>query len=328
MLEKVGRKKFNFAVSLRRYAVLATLVLLFSIFASIERSFSDAQNIFNILRQASVLGLLALGLTCIVSVGEFDISFAAVSTFCGVLSISLLMHGVNLYAAWMISIVAGVALGCLNGFDVVVLGMPSFIATLGLQSIMFGVSLYITAGTTLYAAVYPAGFEAIGRSFIFGIIPSPVIWFLLFGVLGILFLEFSRTGRYIYSVGGNPEAATHVGIDVRRIKFISFVIMGLLCGVAGVVMASMFGSGNPSMGDGYLSPAIIATFLGAVFLKDGLTNSRGTIVACLVLAVLQNGFVMTNVPYFMKDIVQGFVLLIAVGMVSVLKKQAAEGGKL
>jgi ribose transport system permease protein len=321
------RRQFKFVVVLRRYAVAVVLVILFGVFASLEPTFYQAQNVFNIVRQASIIGLLSLGLTCVVSIGEFDISFAALSTFTGVMSVVLLMHGVNLYLAWLASVLAGVAIGCLNAVNIVMLGIPSFIATLGMQSILLGVSRYFTGGTVLYAAEYPRGFEAIGRAFVFHIIPTPVISFLLFGVLLVLFLEFSRSGRYIYSVGGNPEAATHVGINVRRIKFLTFVIMGLLSGVAGIIMASMFGSGNPGMGDGYLSPVIIATFLGAVFLKDGLTNSRGTIVACLVLAVLENGFVMTNVPYYMKEVVQGFVLLIAVGSVSVLKSQAAAGLK-
>ena len=322
-----GRRQSNFVVVLRRYAVAIVLVILFGIFSSLEPSFYQAQNVFNIVRQASIIGLLSLGLTCVVSIGEFDISFAALSTFTGVMSVVLLMHGVNLYLAWLASVLAGVAIGCLNALNIVALGIPSFIATLGMQSILLGVSRYFTGGTVLYAAEYPRGFNAIGRAMVFHIIPTPVISFVLFGVLLVLFLEFSRSGRYIYSVGGNPEAATHVGINVRRIKFITFIIMGLLSGVAGIIMASMFGSGNPGMGDGYLSPVIIATFLGAVFLKDGLTNSRGTIVACLVLAVLENGFVMTNVPYYMKEVVQGFVLLIAVGSVSILKSQAAAGLK-
>ncbi len=317
----------GFLVALRRYAVAVVLVILFVVFAVLEPAFSQTQNVFNIVRQASIIGLLSLGLTCVVSVGEFDISFAALSTFSGVMSVVLLMNGVNLYLAWLVAVLAGVLVGCLNALNIVVLGIPSFIATLGMQSILLGVSRYFTGGTVLYAAEYPRGFETIGRAFVFHIIPTPVISFLLFGVLLVLFLEFSRSGRYIYSVGGNPEAATHVGINVRRIKVITFVIMGLLAGVAGIIMASMFGSGNPGMGDGYLSPVIIATFLGAVFLKDGLTNSRGTIVACLVLAVLENGFVMTNVPYYMKEIVQGFVLLIAVGSVAVLKGQSASIGK-
>lgn len=318
----------NVKVALRRYGVLITLIILFSIFASLEPQFYRTENIFNIIRQASIMGLLSLGLTGIVSVGEFDISFAAVATFCGVLNIVLLMNSVNLYLSWILSIATGIILAAINGFNVVFMGIPSFIATLGLQAILTGLSRFFTGGSVLYAASYPPGFEIMGRAFVFKIIPTPVIIFAIFALLGAVFLEFSRSGRYIYATGGNPEAATHVGIDVRKVKMTAFLIMGLLCGVAGIIMASMFGSGNPQMGDGFLNPAIIGCFLGAVFLKDGLTNSRGTVVACLLLAVLENGFVMTNVPFYMKEIVQGIVLLVAVGMVSLLRGRPVQGVKM
>ena len=141
----------------------------------------------------------------------------------------------------------------------------------------------------------------------------------IFSIIMVIFLEFARQGRYTYAVGGNPEAATHVGININKIKRNAFLIIGVCTGVSGIVMASMFGAGNPTMGEGFLMPAIIACFLGAVFLKDGLPNTRGTLVSCFLLAILENGFVMTNVPLFLKEVTQGAVLIVALLGIGLLR---------
>ncbi len=322
MKGEVHSSPFNIKTVLRRYGVLWAVFILYVIFAAIEPRFFSTQNALNIVRMASIIGMLAIGLTLYVCVGEFDISFAAIATLSNVLNILMLMNGYNLYFSWAVCIGLGVLIQALNSISVLVVGIPSFIATIGMMGILTGISRYFTAGTTIYAGTYPAGFDALGREMVFGIIPSPVISFAIIGIFGVVFLEFSRRGRYTYAVGGNAEAAMHVGINTKKTKLVTFLISGLISGFAGIVMASLYGSGNPTQGEGFLLPAIIATFLGAVFLRDGLPNARGTIVAALLLAVLENGFVMTDVPFYMKEVVQGFVLLCSVAMVSLLKGKA------
>lgn len=313
---------FSMKTVVRRYGVLWATIILYIVFAAIEGRFFSTQNVFNIIRMASIIGMLAIGLTLYVCVGEFDISFAAIATLSNVLNILLLMHGYSLYFSWGVCLGLGVLIQAANAFSVLVVGIPSFIATIGMMGILTGISRYFTNGTTIYASTYPEGFEWLGRTMILGVIPSPVVSFVIVGILGVVFLEFSRRGRYTYAVGGNAEAATHVGINVKKVKLLTFLISGFIAGLAGIVMASLFGSGNPTQGEGFLLPAIIATFLGAVFLRDGLPNARGTIVAALLLAVLENGFVMTDVPYYMKEVVQGAVLIGSVAMVSLLKGKA------
>jgi ribose transport system permease protein len=313
---------FSMKTVLRRYGVLWATILLYIVFASIEPRFFSTQNALNIVRMASIIGMLAIGLTLYVCVGEFDISFAAIATISNVLNILMLMNGYNLYFSWAVCVGLGILIQALNSISILVVGIPSFIATIGMMGILTGISRYFTNGTTIYAGTYPAGFEALGRDMLFGIIPSPVISFAVIAIFGVIFLEFSRRGRYTYAVGGNAEAATHVGIKIKKTKLLTFLISGFISGFAGIVMASLYGSGNPTQGEGFLLPAIIATFLGAVFLRDGLPNARGTIVAALLLAVLENGFVMTDVPFYMKEVVQGIVLLCSVAMVSLLKGKA------
>jgi len=312
---------------LRRYGVLIATILVFIVFALITREFVSASNIFNIISMASVMGILSLGLTLFVCAGEFDISFGAISSVCGAVSIILLAQGWNLYLAWTVSVLLGVGFYVINAINVLKVGIPSFVATLGMWGICLGLSRWLTGGFQFYAAEYPAGFPSIGRVILFGVLPTPIISFLIIGILLVLFLEFSFRGRNVYAVGGNPEAASHVGVNVKKTKWMVFLIAGFTTGLAGIIMGSKFGAGIHDMGGSYLMSAIIGCFLGAVFLKDGMPNARGTVVACFLLAILENGFVMTNVKFYMKEIIQGIILVLAVAAVSLLRGKAIQGVK-
>jgi ribose/xylose/arabinose/galactoside ABC-type transport system permease subunit len=303
------------------YGVLLVAVFLFILFSVLQPQFITTTNILTIIRQASILGMLGLGLTTIVLVGEFDISFVAIATFAGVLPVILLMRGVNFALGMAIGVGFGVALALANAFNVIKLGIPSFIASLGMMVIITGVSRAFTGGITTYPKALPVGFGAIGRYQIGGIVPVTVLVFGVAALVVILLLDYTPKGRYIYATGGNPSAAMHVGINIRRVKLYAYLLAGVLFGIAGITMCSMFGSCSPNMGEGYLNPGIIATFLGAAFLTEGVPNPRGTVVSAILLAILNNGFTMINVPFYGRTIIQGVVLLISVGLLVGMRKR-------
>jgi len=304
----------------RRYGVLIALCMLFIIFSLMEPRFYGLKNILTIIRQAAILGILSLGLTVVVISGEFDISFAASATFAGVLSVVLLKNGVDVYTSSLIGWASSVAVSLFNAITILYIGIPSFIATLGMMAALTGISRCLTGGATCYSAYFPASFAVLGRAFAFKIVPIPVITFVLVSAIALTLLENTRRGRYLYVTGANPSAASRAGINVRRMKLTALVICGLCSGLAGLTTVSMLGSANPVICDGYLMPAIIGCFLGAVFLRVGIPNVTGTVVSCLLLAVLTNGFVMIGLPFYMKEIIQGIVLLVSVGTVALLKK--------
>lgn len=309
----------NFFVS---YGLLIAAAVLFIIFSIIEPKFITAGNIFSIVQQASIMGLLALGLTLIVILGEFDISLVGISVFAGVIPIIMIMNGVqSVPLVWCMGILLGIGLSLVNASGVVYLGIPSFIITLGMMMTLTGVSRGFTKGAPTFPAKLPAGFGLLGKYSIGGFIPVLVLVFIAAAILVALFLDFMPAGRYTYAVGANPDASSHVGIPIRKIKIVGFLIAGLLYGIAGIAMSSMFGSASSSMGDGYLMPAIIACFLGGSFMTEGVPNPRGTIVSVMLLAILANGFTMTNVPFYGKAIMQGVILLIALIALSVVKKR-------
>jgi len=316
----------NYTVILRRYGVLFALAVVFLIFSIMEPSFYSLRNVLSIIRQASITGILAIGLTTVVIAGEFDMSFASLAGFSGVLSVILmgkLMFGAM--AAWGVALAAALGIGVINGLIVVFLGVPAVIETIGMMTLLAGVSKWLTDGSTYYSASFPAILPALGRAMVFDVIPSPVIIFVIFIVVFIILLEHTKIGRYFHAAGGNPEASKHVGIKVKKVKFISFLISAFTAGFGGIMLGSLLGSGTPGMGEGYMIPGISAMFIGAVFLTDGVPNIWGTIIGALLLSVLSNGFVMINLPFYMKDIVYGAVLIGAVSMVAIFKKGKIPG---
>lgn len=305
---------------LLRYGVLVAAGLLCVFFAAQEPRFATLNNILNLLREMAILGLFALALTITVITGGFDLSFASGATMAGIVGLVLIREfGFSIYSAFLIVFLINMVLASVKGLLVVQFGMPSFIATLGVSTLCMGVSRLLTGGTTYFAAQWPKGFEFLGRGQI-GPVPVQVIVLLLLGLLSVVIMDRTRFGRYAYAVGGNAVAARHVGIRTERVRFSAWLLSGVLCGIAAVVLISMLGAGSPEMGEGYTMPAIAAMFLGCVAYREGVPNIWGVLTATAVLAILSNGFVMMGLRFYWKDVMQGLVLIAAVGVVSVIKR--------
>ncbi len=305
---------------LLHYGVLVSAGLLCVFFAIQEPRFATMNNILNLLREMAILGLFALALTIVVITGGFDLSFASGATMAGIVGLVLIREfGFSIYSGFLIVFVINVVLAALKGLFVVQFGMPAFIATLGVSTLCMGVSRLLTGGTTYFAAEWPKGFEVLGRGEI-GPVPVQVIILIVLGLMAMVVMDRMRFGRYAYAVGGNTQAARHVGIKTERTRFLAWLLAGVLCGVAAVVLISMLGAGSPEMGEGYTMPAIAAMFLGCVAYREGVPNIPGVLTATAVLAILSNGFVMMGMRFYWKDVMQGLVLLIAVGVVSVIKR--------
>ena len=172
--------KKNFSLFIRKYGVLIALAVMFALFSAIEPAYYSVENILIIIRQASIVGILAIGLTTVIIAGEFDMSFASIASLSGVMSVFLMG---KLYVpsvpAWLISWALGIGIGALNGFIIVYLGVPSIIETIGMMTVLAGITKFVTGGATLYYATFPKLFPILGRAFVFKIVPTPVIIFIL-----------------------------------------------------------------------------------------------------------------------------------------------------
>jgi ribose transport system permease protein len=195
---------------------------------------------------------------------------------------------------------------------VVKLNVNSFIATLGMSSILSAGTYWITNGSTVSNGVSPH-FTAIGQNLLWGL-PLPVFYMIALGIVLWWLLEYTPVGRYLYSIGGNPQAAKLAGIRVGRITTGAFVLSGVVAAFAGIILAAELGSASPDIGVPYLLPAFSAVFLGATQVFPGRVNVPGTLIAIFLLATGVKGLQLAGAPSYISSLFNGAALIIAVAL--------------
>jgi ribose transport system permease protein len=293
---------------------LLAMIVTFSILS--PAAFPTLGNFTNVLNQASLAMIIAGGLTLAVVVGELDLSIGFAASLHGILITGLVVHDkLPIPIAVVIVIALGAAIGLVNGFIVTKVKVNSVIATLGVGTILTGLAFAYSAGVPIVAGVPEAFLQlSLGR-WLFGI-PNNIIAMIL--VLGGLWVLVERTplGQEIQAVGGNAVAARLAGVNVDRIKILGFVISGMCAALTGILLASRLGSGTASAADSYLLTAFAAVFLGSATLRDGEFHVLGTLVGALIIAFGFNGLNIFGAPTFSQYVLQGAILIIAVGMAS------------
>ena len=298
---------------LRRWeasGILLALIILSGALALMSPNFLTLTNIPILLRNASFVGLVALGETLVILVGGIDLSVgtgAGLSAIIGALMLT--KFGLHPFLALPLSLVFGLALGLVNGLLVAKLRLNPFIVTLASGEIFAGAILVITQGYPVRPLGSP--FKMFGQTEIYGL-PLPFLIFLACG-LGLWFvLARTRFGRDIYAVGGNRDAATLVGIRVGRVEMAVFGLAGMFAALAGMLYASRMDAAQPTVGEGWMLSAITAAILGGTSLRGGEGAIVGTMFGALLLTVLQNGTVLLNVSGYWERVIIGGVVLAAV----------------
>ena len=299
-------------ITFGRFGTLIGLFLLVAVFTTLKPAiFPIPRNLLNILNQISLLGICSAGLTICLVMNEFDLSIGAIATLGAVLTAGFLpnMHPV---LAVPIVLVICTGIGLVNGLVIATLGVSSFMATLGSMTILTGFSYWYTSGSgsILYSGI-PKGFLIIGKGTFLHI---PYLVFFMIGVLVLLhlFLNHTSTGRHMYAVGGNPEAARFGGIPIQKLKILGFMTSGFLAGLTGVLLVARLGLAEPTIGDRFLFDAFTAVFLGAASIKIGQFHIIGTLIGVLIMGTLFNGFTLLDVPYHLQLVAQGAILIAAV----------------
>ena len=293
---------------------LLGMMIAFSIVS--PRAFPTVNNFVNVLNQASLAMIIAAGLTVAVAVGELDLSIGFAASLHGILVTGLIVgNHLPIPVAVLIVLAAGALIGLVNGFIVTKVRVNSVIATLGIGTILTGLAFAYSAGVPIVAGV-PDAFLSIslGR-WLFGIPNNIVIMVIVVGGLWLL-VERTSIGQEIQAVGGSPAAARLAGINVDRIKLLGFVISGVCAALTGVLLASRLGSGTASAGDSYLLTAFAAVFLGSATLRDGEFHVFGTLIGALIIAFAFNGLSIFGAPTFSQYVLQGAILIVAVGLSS------------
>jgi len=294
-------------------AALAMRVLLIAAMATALALSTDAflatANILNVLRQASLLFLLAAGLTLVILCGGFDLSVAANLTLAACLAASVVKSGASPWLGVATALVAGTLAGTLNGLVITLLRLPAFLATYAMLWILQGIAFHYMGGQEIYG--FPPAFRALGTGFIAGV-PVPVYLMAVVLVAGTLFLRSTNLGQEIYAIGANAEAARLSGIPVHHRQRLVYALCGLLSGLAAAVYLARVNAADSGMGEPLLLPVIAAVLIGGTSLFGGVGSLGGTALGSIILALVINGMNLLNIRAQWQPLVVGVVLLAAV----------------
>lgn len=284
--------------------VIAALVIGFGI---AKPFFLETSNLTNILLQAAVVGILALGQTFVLITGGIDLSIGSAVAVSAVAS-GLLAHEIPAAAAILGGIIVGAACGAINGFLVTVTKITPFVVTLGTMSIYAGLALILADGQAVYGI--PTGFQdALAGGY--GPIPVPVVLFVLLTAVGALVLKFTKFGEHLLAIGGNAEVARLAGISVMRNTAMAYVLAGAAAGLAGAILTARLGAADPTLGQDLLLTAIAATVMGGTRLQGGQGSMAGAAFGAVLIATLTAGLTSLNVQAFYQQVAVGAAIILA-----------------
>lgn len=297
-----------------RYGTVVAALVVFLAFALASDRFLTVGNISNILIQISVLTIVSSGLTFAVASGEFDLSVGQVASLAGVLVAGLIIwSGFSVPVAIALAVLAGVAIGVVNGLLVTRLRIPSLIATLAMGPIALGLNYAYTGGDSIYAQM-PASFYFIATGKVFGVIPVPTLIALAMVAIFYVLLNRTRLGRGVVATGANIQAARLSGIRVNRCRQIALTLSALGAAMGGVMLTARLGTGQSGAGDAYLLDSLTAVFLGMTAFKPGRATIQGTFVGVIIIGMLDNGLNLLGAPFYLQNEVRGLVMIAAVSL--------------
>lgn len=303
---------------LAQYSIYLALLILVVVFTATSDVFLTGANLLNVLRQVSIIGICAVGLTFVLLTGGIDLSVGSVIGVSGMTCATLLSLGAPAALAVLAALAFGLLAGLLAGFIINEAGIPPLITTLGLMTAFRGVSYLIGGGLPVYGV--PDGLKALGQGYVLGI-PVPVILMAATLLVGHVVLTHTRFGREVYGVGGNEEAARLSGVNVKRLKYKVYALSGTLAAFAGIVLMARVNSGQPKGGEGYELDIITAVVLGGVSIFGGVGRLTGVLAGVLIMGVLANGMILLNIDEYVQWVVKGTVLLAAVALDQFIHRQ-------
>ena len=307
---------------LSKYGIFFVFAAMLLFASLLSPAFLTVINLTNIIRQMSVIGLIALGVTGVIVAGGIDLSSGSVVGLAAVVAASLAqtpgwrgalypnLQGIPLVFPILAGCLVGAAAGMINGVLVAKTGIPPFIATLGMYTAARGAAMLYTAGRPVSGL--GDAYNVIGQGTLFGL-PAPILILSIVALFTHVLYSRTKFGKHIYAIGGNEQAARISGIGVASCKIRMYSYAGLLAGIAGIVVSSRIGSGQPGLGQGYELDAIAAAVIGGTSLSaGGIGTIPGTIVGTLIIGVLNNTLDLVNVSAYWQQIIKGIIIVGAV----------------
>ena len=291
------------------YFIFVIFIALVVVLTCLKPSFIQPGNLVNILKQASINGILAFGMMFVIIAGGFDMSVGSTVAFTGVLAAMLGQGQYPLIVPLAVAMLAGLAVGVVNGVGVAVGDLPPFIMTLGTMTAVRGLALLISNGKPVIGI--STEYKAVAASSIFGV-PMLAVFLVVIIIICSFVLAKTVYGRRVYACGGNLLAARVSGINTTKIRISTFAIAGLLAGLSGFLMTSRVTIGQPNAAESYEMDAITACVVGGVSMSGGVGKPWGVVVGCLLITVIANGLDIMGVSSHWQEIVKGAIIVLAV----------------
>ncbi|MCP1100960.1 inositol transport system permease protein [Aequitasia blattaphilus] len=304
--------------NLSKYSLILILIGMIAICSLLSENFLTRANITNIFKQVSIVTICAFAQGMIIISGGIDLSIGFLAGMSGTFACIMYVSTGNLLIAFLFGLLLGAAVGAVNGLFVAYFDLPPFIVTLAMQSVCFGIICLYTGGQNVYKI---GGFKVLGQSSVAGVIPITVVFMLVMLLITHFVLKYTKFGRYLYAIGGNPEASIAAGIQVCKVKWAAFIVSGLFAAVAGMVMMGRLNAGIPSEGGGFETDAITATVIGGTSFSGGAGTAFGTFLGSIIIGVLNNIMNLMGVDSYLQMIIKGFIIVLAVLADSLSKKQ-------
>lgn len=313
-VHQIGRRRADLTREIARYGVPLAIVATFAAFSLLRPdSFFTALTVKGILRDCVPLMIVALGITAVLAMNDYDLSVGGLISLCAT-TVIVLMSAEWVGMNWMLAIIATLALGAflgfLNGIFVAYIGLPSFILTIASGTVFAGLALYIVDSRSVYLGI-PESFGQLAGGSLLGL-SNQVFIGLGVVIVAHLFLRRTEAGRYMYAIGGNAEAARLAGVRVRQLRALGFALVGVSAAMAGILINSAAGAANPNTGIGLLLPAYAAAFLGSSMFRVGVFTPVGTALGALYLQIIGTGLTIMNLTGPVVQMIQGGILIAAV----------------
>ncbi|MBQ9495427.1 MAG: ribose ABC transporter permease [Treponema sp.] len=305
------RNKQEIIMKCQDYGAQIALIILVVAVSIISPKFRDVHNILLLLRQSSINGLIAFGMTCVILSGGIDLSVGSTLCFTALICASMIKNGIPVVPSFATVLAMGLALGFLNGLMIVKGKLQPFIATLVSMTAYRGASMIFSNGRPISNLNGGTMLDAIGKGSLLGI-PFPV-WILL-SLFAVFYFILQRTvlGRMIYATGSNFKAAALAGINIGFVKFFVYGLSGVMSALAGIILVSRLGSAQPTMGSGYELDAIASVALGGTSMNGGRGKILGTLTGVLIIATLNNSMNILSISSYYQQVVKAIVILLAV----------------
>ena len=302
-------KKKELGSVLRNFALVFIIIAIIVVMSFVSPVFMTSKNIINIIRQISINGIIAVGMTFVILTGGIDLSVGSVVAITSVIVGSMLQGGSNWLVACIVALQISLVFGAFNGFMIAYVGFQPFIATLATVTMGSGIALAYSDGKPF--TISNESFLKIGQGYL-GAIPIPIVLLVIVVAIGLIILKTTTFGRYVFAIGGNKNAAKLSGVRTRRVELMVYVISALCASIVGLILSARISSGQPTAGEGYELDAIAATAIGGTSMTGGVGSLTGTIFGFVLLGLMTNSMNLLNINSFYQEIVKGILIIIAV----------------